>query len=118
MAEFTLWHHPDCSASGLVLQTLHDAGTTVAVRDCQAQLPSVDALRAALTRMERVPRDLRRRGNTACDDLGPDDPALSHDVLIAAMTAHPASIERPAVPGPRGAWLCRPRRAAADVLGD
>lgn len=116
MSDYTIWHNPKCSTSRFVLQALQEAGADVAVRDYQALPPTVDELRAALDRLGMAPRDLLRRRNTPHDDLGLDDPALTDDVLIAAMAEHPALIERPVVFGPNGARLCRPRETVFDLL--
>jgi arsenate reductase (glutaredoxin) len=116
MSDYTIWHNPKCSTSRFVLQALRDAGAEVAVRDYQAQPPTVEELRAALDRLGLTPRELLRRRNTPYDDLGLGDPALTDDALIAAMAEHPAVIERPVVFGPGGARLCRPKEAVFDML--
>ncbi|WP_347138023.1 arsenate reductase (glutaredoxin) [Paracoccus sp. SSK6] len=116
MSDYTIWHNPKCSTSRFVLQALQDAGADVAVRDYQAQPPTVAELRAALDRLGIAPRGLLRRRNTPYDDLGLGDPALSDDALIAAMAEHPGLIERPVVFGPKGARLCRPKETVFDLL--
>ncbi|MTD99945.1 arsenate reductase (glutaredoxin) [Paracoccus sp. YIM 132242] len=116
MSDYTIWHNPNCATSRFVLQALQDAGVDLAVRDYQAQPPTVAELRTALDRLGMAPRGLLRRRNTPHDALGLDDPVLSDDALIAAMAEHPAVIERPVVFGPGGARLCRPKETVFDML--
>ena len=116
MSDYTIWHNPKCSTSRFVLAAMRDAGIKPVVRDYQQDPPSQGELRAALTAAGLSPRGLLRRKNTPYDDLGLGDPGLSDDDLIAAMSAHPAVIERPLVLTPRGAALCRPKEKIFDLL--
>ena len=54
MSEYLIWHNPKCSTSRFVLQALQEAGVGLAVRDYQAQPPTVAELRAALDRLGRA----------------------------------------------------------------
>lgn len=116
MDEYTIWHKPTCSTSRFVLQALRDAGVDVVIRDYQKDPPSEDELATALAALGIPARALLRRKNTPYDELGLGDPALSDQALIAAMSAHPAVIERPVVFGPTGARLCRPKETVFDLL--
>ena len=116
MSDHIIWHNPKCSTSRFVLGAMRDAGIEPVVRDYQKDPPSVAELHAALTAAGLSPRELLRRKNTPYDELGLGDPGLSDDALIAAMSAHPAVIERPVVFTPRGAALCRPKERVFDLL--
>lgn len=114
--DYTIWHNPKCSTSRFVLEALREAGVDPVVRDYQKDAPSVAELRQALAALDMAPRALLRRKNTPCDELGLGDPALTDEALLAAMSAHPAVIERPVVFGPGGAALCRPKEKVFDLL--
>ena len=116
MSGFTIWHNPKCSTSRYVLQALQDAGVDLTVRDYQKEPPSIEELRLALQRLGMTPRDLLRRQNTPYDDLGLGDPSLSDDALLQAMADHPSLIQRPAVFGPHGAIMARPKETIHDFL--
>ena len=109
MSDFTIWHNPKCSTSRYVLKALQDAGVDVDVRDYQKQPPTPAELKSALNRLGMAPRELLRRQNTPYDDLGLGDKSLSDDALIQAMADHPLLIQRPAVFGPKGAIMTRPK---------
>lgn len=116
MSDFTIWHNPKCSTSRYALKALQDAGVDVDVRDYQKQPPTPAELKAALNRLGMAPRELLRRQNTPYDDLGLGDKSLSDDALIQAMADHPLLIQRPAVFGPKGAIMARPKETIHDFL--
>ena len=53
---------------------------------------------------------------TPYHDLGLDDPSLTDDQLLDAMTAHPILINRPIVVTLRGVKLCRPSETVLELL--
>ncbi|MBC9247730.1 arsenate reductase (glutaredoxin) [Paracoccus sp. 11-3] len=116
MSDFTIWHNPKCSTSRYVLQALQDAGVDLTVRDYQKQPPTVADLKSALNQLGMTPRELLRRQNTPYDDLGLGDTSLSDDALLQAMADHPLLIQRPAVFGPKGAIMARPKETIHDFL--
>ncbi|HEV2677095.1 MAG TPA: ArsC/Spx/MgsR family protein, partial [Aliidongia sp.] len=74
-------------------------------------------LAGLIARMGISVRDLLRRKGTPYDELGLDDPALSDDQLLDAMTARPILINRPIVATSLGVRLCRPSEVVLDILG-
>lgn len=116
MSDFTIWHNPKCSTSRYALKALEEAQVDVTVRDYQKDPPSPAELTEALAQLGIQPRALLRRRNTPYDELGLGDKSLSDAALIQAMADHPLLIERPAVFGPRGAILARPKETIHDFL--
>jgi arsenate reductase len=113
---YTIWHKPTCSTSRFVLTALRDAGVDVVVRDYIKEPPSVAELEQALAQLGMAPRDLLRRKGTPFDELGLGNRDLDDATLISAMAKYPILIERPAVFGPQGAVLCRPKERIFDFL--
>jgi len=115
-AAITIYHNPACGTSRKVLGFIRDSGEEARVVEYLKAPPSREELAALLGRMGIPARALLRRKGTPYDELGLDDPALTDDVLIDAMVAHPILIERPIVVTPLGAKLCRPPDAVFDIL--
>ena len=63
-----------------------------------------------------TPRMLLRRNGTPYDELGLDDPSLSDEALIEAMSKHSILIERPVVTTRKGTRLCRPAERLDEIL--
>jgi len=63
-----------------------------------------------------TPRMLLRRNGTPYDELGLDDPSLSDEALIEAMSKHSILIERPVVTTEKGTRLCRPAERLDEIL--
>jgi arsenate reductase len=58
---------------------------------------------------------LRKKG-TPYAELGLDDPAVTDDVIFAAVAKYPILIERPLVVSPKGVGLCRPSERVLELL--
>ena len=78
--------------------------------------PTRDYLVELLAKMNTSPRELLRSKEAINDELGLDNPALSDDVIIDAMIAHPILINRPVVVTDKGAALCRPTERVFELL--
>jgi arsenate reductase len=73
-------------------------------------------LRALLEKMGVPPREMLRTREPLVRELGLDDPAVSDELLIAAMVEHPALVERPIVERGERALLARPVERALELL--
>ncbi|HET6631217.1 MAG TPA: arsenate reductase (glutaredoxin) [Rhodanobacteraceae bacterium] len=111
-------HNPRCSKSRETLALLHQHGVEPEVVNYLDQPPSADELEGILQRLELQPRELMRRNEVAYTELGLDDPSLSRQALIQAMTEHPILIQRPIVLANGKAAIGRPPEAVLAILGD
>lgn len=114
----TIYHNPDCGTSRNALAMIREAGEEPRVVEYLKEPPSRERLVDLIARMGIAPRDLLRKKGTPYDALGLDDPGLSDDDLLDAMTAHPILVNRPIVVGDGGAVLARPSERALEVLAD
>ncbi len=112
----TIWHNPACGTSRNVLAMIRAAGIEPVVVEYLKTPPTREKLTALITAAGLMPRSLLRVKDTPFAELGLADPALSDDVLIDAMMAHPILINRPLVETQLGTKLCRPSEAVLDLL--
>ncbi|MCW4113369.1 arsenate reductase (glutaredoxin) [Aurantimonas sp. MSK8Z-1] len=112
----TIYHNPACGTSRNTLAMIRASGETPDVIEYLKTPPSRETLVGLLARMGMAPRALLRRKGTPYEELGLDDPALTDDQLLDAMTAHPILINRPIVVTDKGVRLCRPSEAVLDLL--
>ncbi|GGC44631.1 arsenate reductase [Siccirubricoccus deserti] len=112
----TIYHNPACSASRNVLALIRESGAEPRVIEYLKTPPARAELAELIRRMGIPVREVLRRKGTPYDALKLDDPALTDDALLDAMTAHPILINRPIVVTPLGARLCRPSETVWDIL--
>src|SRR5262249_48658442 len=112
----TIWHNPNCSTSRKVLDMIRADGIEPRIVDYVDTPPSAADIERALHESAISARDLLRRRGTPYDELKLDDPKLSEDQLIIAMTRHPILIERPVVRADKGTRLCRPAERVQEIL--
>lgn len=88
------WHNPRCSKSRAGLALLEENGASPEVRKYLEDVPSVDDLRAAKTKLGVAAIDMMRTGEKRFKELGlgKDTP---EDQLLQAMAENPILIERP-----------------------
>ncbi len=111
-----IYHNPDCGTSRNTLAMIRNAGVEPHIIEYLKTPPTRAMLRQLVGRMGIPVRALLREKGTPYAALGLDDPALSDDVLLDAMLAHPVLINRPVVVTPNGVRLCRPSEAVLDLL--
>jgi arsenate reductase len=112
----TIYHNPACGTSRNVLAQIRASGREPVIIQYLKTPPGRDELQGLIARMGIGVRDLLRRKGTPYDELGLDDPALTDEQLLDAMTAHPILINRPIVVTDRGVKLCRPADTVRDIL--
>jgi arsenate reductase len=112
----TIYHNPACGTSRNVLGLIRNSGVEPQIIEYLKTPPSQQELMALLKLMGITPRQLLREKGTPYHDLKLDDPNLTDDQLIDAMTAHPILINRPIVVAPLGVKLCRPSEVVLDIL--
>lgn len=112
----TIYHNPDCGTSRNVLALIRNSGEEPRIIEYLKTPPSRAELADLIRRMGVRVRDVIRQKGTPYAELGLDDPALSDDVLLDAMMAHPILINRPIVVTDLGVKLCRPSETVLDIL--
>ncbi|HJR13667.1 MAG TPA: arsenate reductase (glutaredoxin) [Rhodanobacteraceae bacterium] len=112
----TIWHNPHCSKSRGTLDLLRERGIEPAVVDYQKNPPGASEIEHALALLGKQPRELMRKGETVYTELGLDDPELTREQLIDAMTTHPVLIERPIVFANGTAAIGRPPEVVLSIL--
>lgn len=116
MTGVTIYHNPNCGTSRSVLGLIREAGIEPRVIEYLKQPPTREELTDMLKRAGLKPRDAIRTKDELYHELKLDDPAISDDALLDAMTAHPILIERPLVVTPKGVRLCRPADLVKELL--
>ena len=112
----TIYHNPDCGTSRNTLAMIRQSGVEPVVIEYLKTPPSRDKLKQLIAAMGITARALLREKGTPFRELGLDDPKWSDDELIDQMLAHPILINRPIVVTAKGARLCRPSEAVAELL--
>ncbi len=112
----TIYHNPQCGTSRNVLEMIRQSGEEPAIVEYLKEPPSRETLTELLNAMGLRPRDILRRKGTPYAELGLDDPKLSDEELLDAMTEHPILIDRPIVVTDKGVALCRPSETVLPLL--
>jgi arsenate reductase (glutaredoxin) len=113
----TIYHNPACGTSRNTLALIRNTGDEPMIIEYLSAPPSRDTLIRLIKDAGLSLRDAIRQNGTPYAALGLDNPALSDDVLIDAMLAHPILINRPFVIADKGTRLCRPSELVLDILG-
>lgn len=113
----TIFHNPDCGTSRNTPAMIRAAGYAPTVVEHLKVGWTRPQLEGLMAKMAVRPRDLLREKGTPAAELGLLDPAISDDVLLDTMVAHPILVNRPIVVAPRRAKLCRPSEVVLDLLG-
>jgi arsenate reductase len=112
----TIYHNPACGTSRNTLAMIRASGEEPVVIEYLKHPPDRARLKQLIAAMGIAPRALLREKGTPYAELGLGDPALSDDVLLDAMLAHPVLINRPIVETPKGTRLCRPSELVLPLL--
>ena len=116
MQDVIIYHNPDCGTSRNTLAMIRDAGIEPHVVEYLKTPPARALLLQMLDRAGLTVREVLREKGTPFAELGLGSPALSDDVLLDAIDAHPILINRPLVVSPKGVRLCRPSELVLDLL--
>jgi arsenate reductase len=112
----TIYHNPKCSKSRQTLELLKENGITPTIIEYLKTPPTAETLKEILGQLGMSPRDLLRKKEDVYAELKLDDPSLTDDTLIDAMSQHPILIERPIVLANGKAALGRPPEQILDIL--
>ena len=116
MTDLTLYHNPRCSKSRSALELLEGKGLVPNIVRYLETPPDAATLRALLGKLGIGARQLLRTGEEEYKALGLADTALSEEVLIEAMVAHPKLIERPILVNGDKAVVGRPPENVLEIL--
>jgi arsenate reductase len=116
MQDVIIYHNPDCGTSRNTLAMIRNAGIEPHVVEYLKTPPARALLLQMLDRAGLTVREVLREKGTPFAELGLGSPALSDDVLLDAIDAHPILINRPLVVSPKGVRLCRPSELVLDLL--
>lgn len=116
MGAVTIYHNPRCSKSRQTLALLTNRGLSPRIVHYLDTPPNAATLKRLLTMLSMKPRQLLRTHEAPYTELGLDDPKLTDDELIAAMTSHPVLIERPIVEADGRAVIGRPPENVLQIV--
>lgn len=112
----TIYHNPKCSTSRNTLAMIRDAGIEPHVVDYLNDPPNREKLKALIADAGLTVRAALREKDALFHELGLDNPQLSDEELLDAVSAHPALLNRPFVQTSRGVRLCRPVERVLEIL--
>ena len=111
-----IYHNPRCSKSREALKLLQEKGIEPDVVKYLETPPDHATLSRILDMLGMEPRDLMRKKEKEYKANGLDNPDMTREQLIDAMTAHPRLIERPIVIKDGKAALGRPPESVLEIL--
>lgn len=111
-----IYHNPRCSKSRGALQILEQQNLQPEVIRYLDTPPDPATLKDLLKQLGISARQLLRRGEAEYKDLGLDNPDLSEEQLIDAMSRHPKLIERPIIVKDGKAIIARPPERVHEIL--
>ncbi|MFL1406385.1 arsenate reductase (glutaredoxin) [Marinobacter sp. M1N3S26] len=103
-----IYHNPRCSKSRQTLALMEENGLAPEVVKYLDTPPSPEELAALVKALGCSVRDIIRVKEKEYKELGLDNPDLSDDQLLAALSANPRLIERPIVTHDGRATMGRP----------
>jgi len=116
MAEFKIYHNPQCSKSRQTLALLQERDIPVEIIEYLQSPPSAQELTRVINLLGMSPPELMRKREPEYKRSGLDNNALSKTEQIALMVANPKVIERPIVVGNGQAVIGRPPESVLDIL--
>jgi arsenate reductase len=116
VSEVVIYHNAECGTSRNTLAMIRNAGIEPTVIEYLRIPPSRDELTSMIAAAGLTVRQALREKGTPFHELGLGDPALSDQLLLDAMMAHPILINRPFVVTSRGTRLCRPSEVVLEIL--
>lgn len=115
-SDIVIYHNPACGTSRNTLAMIRATGAEPRVVEYLNTPPERTKLTQLIAAAGISPRSLLREKGTPFQELGLGEAALSDDVLIDSMMAHPILINRPLVETPLGVRLCRPSELVLEIL--
>lgn len=111
----TIWHNPACGTSRKTLAILEETpGVEVEVVEYLKTPYAAAKLRQIFDDARMTAREALRLRGTDAAERGLQD--ADEDVIIAAMVANPAYVDRPFVETEKGVRYCRPQDVVREIL--
>jgi len=111
----TIWHNPGCGTSRKTLAILEETpGVELTVVEYLKNPPGAAKLAQLYRDAGIAPQQGLRLRGTDAEERGL--PQAADAVVLAAMEAQPALIERPLVETEKGVRLCRPQDTVREIL--
>ena len=113
----TIYHNPRCSKSRETLALLEEKGIQPTIEFYLQQYYSVEALQQLANKLglDDV-RKMMRTKDELYQSLGLDNPTLTHDDLLKAISENSALLERPIVVKGEKAKIGRPPESVLAIL--
>lgn len=111
-----MYHNPSCSKSRKTLAILKQQNINPQIIEYLKTPPDVATLKQLLSCLNISARQLLRQGEKAYQEAELNNPDLSEDELITAMTERPILIERPIVINNGKAIIGRPPENVLSIL--
>lgn len=105
---YTIYHNPRCSKSRQTLALLEDKGIQPEVVQYLKSPPSEAQLKNLQKALRLPARELLRSKEPEYKELGLDNPGLTDEQLLSAVSRHPKLLERPIVVHGKRAVIGRP----------
>ena len=109
-------HNPDCGTSRNVVAIIEASGERPVIIEYLREGWTRPQLLGLFAAAALTPRTALRTTKSPAAELGLTDPAVSDEILLAAMLEHPVLVNRPIVCSPKGVRLCRPSETVLDLL--
>ena len=111
-----IYHNPRCAKSRETLKILEDRGLQPEIVEyLKTPLPEA-TLTDLLKKLNKTPRDIIRQQEKPYKELGLDDPSMSDQELMHALSANPILLQRPIVTANGRAAIGRPPQAVLEIL--
>src|SRR5437879_951877 len=114
--EIVIFHNPACGTSRNVVAMVEAAGYAPKIVEYLKAGWTRDQLRDLAAAAGLTFRQLMREKGTPAAELGLLDEAVTANLVLDAMIAHPILVNRPIVMTPKGIKLCRPSEVVLDLL--
>lgn len=114
--EFTIYHNPRCSKSRQTLTLLQENDVEPTIVEYLINPPDAATIQHLLSLLKLTPRELLRSKESAYEEAGLHDQALSDETIIRAMVDNPILIERPIVVRGNEAVIGRPPENVLELL--
>ncbi len=111
----TIWHNPACGTSRKTLAILQETpGVEVEVIEYLKYPFSRDKIAQLIVDAGLTPAEAIRKMGTDAEEKGL--PGMADDVILDAMAANPAYVNRPFVETEKGVRFCRPQDKVREIL--
>lgn len=110
----SIWHNPSCGTSRKTLEILEQSGADLTVIEYLKTPYDRSKLEQLLRDAGLSPKDALRLRGTDAEERGLSD--ADDDIILAAMVANAAYVNRPLVETEKGVRLCRPQEVVHEIL--